>query len=78
MIEIIKLQDKRKNVRQQTYGIFVRLDRQDALELIISLAEQIKTDNPNSNRKEWLTIKNKMGWNYFTISVNEATPFEGG
>ncbi len=63
MIEIEKLVAKDRNMN----GLFIRLPRQDAIELIASLAEQIKTNNPNRDRKEWVNIKGKF--TYFSIAV---------
>lgn len=67
MIEIVKL----RAMGSKMNGLFVHLTTEDALELIESLSHQIRTKNPNTERKEWNQIKNTFGLNYFTISVNE-------
>ena len=68
MIEILKL--KRKDSPMN--GLFVHLDKNDALQLIESLSHQIRTGNPNVERKEWSQIKGDTKLNYFTIAVNEG------
>lgn len=65
MMEVVRLKSKETS----TNGIFIRLDKTDALKLIESLAYQMHHNNPNVNRKEWCQIKNKLGWNYLTIAV---------
>jgi hypothetical protein len=67
MIEIIKLRRKGELMN----GLFVHLDKNDALQLIESLSHQIRTGDPNTERKEWLQIKGDTKLNYFTISVND-------
>lgn len=70
MIEIQRLLAKDRDMN----GLFVRLPRKDALELIESLAYQIGHNNPNTNRTEWSHIKGiGCKFNYFTISVIPET-----
>ncbi|HVI42347.1 MAG TPA: hypothetical protein VM577_16965 [Anaerovoracaceae bacterium] len=54
-MELIKLKD----------GIFLRVSVMEALELITSLSEQIRTNSPNANRVEQYTDKRE----YVSIAV---------
>lgn len=59
----------------QTSGyttIFVHLSRKEALGLIESLAHQLLTDNPNSERQELIGSGNFQGPCYFSVAVHEA------
>jgi len=48
-------------------GYFIRLQRQEALELIASLSKQLSSRNPNDNRLESYSEKGE----YFSIAVDE-------
>lgn len=58
----------------QTSGyttIFVHLSRKEALGLIESLAHQLLTGNPNSERQELIGSGNFNGPCYFSVAVHE-------
>lgn len=61
MIEVVELKDRTKPV-----GWFVNLSRESAYSLIRSLAEQLESGNPNTNRPEFTTKDGK----YFSVAVH--------
>ena len=55
----------KKNKKNRESGFMVRVTRDEAVEIISTLAEQIKRNSNNTGRKEFTTDKRE----YFSISV---------
>jgi len=53
---------------------FLQINRTEALGIIESLANQMRENNPNGNRPEFLGIE---GAKYFSISITEPGPEVG-
>lgn len=64
----------KKNVSsEKTPGQMVRISRKEAIILIRSLANQLETHNPNSERVEFNAQTDK-GVEYFSIAVHGELP----
>jgi hypothetical protein len=57
----------KKNAKNRESGFIVRVNKKQALQLIVSLSSQLLSNSPNNGRIEFVTKKNE----YFSISINE-------